>query len=111
MVKNTSQVFVAGPKVVEQATGKSISKEELGDERIQVKNGVIMNLADSEEDAMDHVKQFLSYMPQSVYQLPPKVECKDDPERREEKLLSIVPKNRRQIYDPFKIVSAVRSIN
>ena len=37
--------FVAGPKVVEQATGRSISKEELGDERIQVKNGVIMNLA------------------------------------------------------------------
>ena len=46
-------------------------------------------------------------MPQSVYQVPPKVECKDDPERREEELLSIVPKNRRQIYDPFKIVSAV----
>ena len=107
MVKNTSQVFVAGPKVVEQATGRSISKEELGDERIQVKNGVIMNLADSEEDAMDQVKQFLSYMPQSVYQVPPKIECKDDPERREEKLLSIVPKNRRQIYDPLKIVSAV----
>ena len=52
MVKNTSQVFVAGPKVVEQATGRSISKEELGDERIQVKNGVILNLADSEEDAI-----------------------------------------------------------
>ena len=98
---------MAGPKVVEQATGRSISKEELGDERIQVKNGVIMNLADSEEDAMDQVKQFLSYLPQSVYQVPPKIECKDDPERREEKLLSIVPKNRRQIYDPFKIVSAV----
>ena len=68
MVKNTSQVFVAGPKVVEQATGRSISKEDLGDERIQVKNGVIMNLADDEEDAIDQVKQFLSYMPPSIYQ-------------------------------------------
>ena len=48
MVRNTSQVFVAGPKVVEQATGQVITKEDLGDERIQVKNGVIMNLAEDE---------------------------------------------------------------
>ncbi len=107
MVKNISQVFVAGPKVVEQATGRLISKEELGDERIQVKNGVIMNLADDEKDAIAQVKQFLSYMPQSIFRLPPKIECMDDPNRKEEELLSIVPKNRRQIYDPLKIVSAI----
>ncbi len=107
MVRNTSQVFVAGPKVVEQAVGRTITKEELGDERIQVKNGVIMNLADTEADAIEQVRRFLSYLPSSVYEAPPCLPSDDDRERRDEALLSIVPKNRRQIYDPRKILDAV----
>lgn len=107
MVKGSSQVFVAGPKVVEQATGREITKEDLGDERIQVKNGVIMNLADNEADAIAQVQQFLSYLPSNVWQMPPRVECQDDPQRREESLLSVVPKNRRQVYNPKKILRAV----
>ena len=107
MVKKTTQVFVAGPKVVEQATGRSISKEDLGDERIQIKNGVIMNLAETEEEAIAQIKQFLSYMPQSIYQVPPRIISEDDPARRDEDLLSVVPKNRRQIYDPFRILDSV----
>ena len=107
MVRGTSQVFVAGPKVVEQATGQAISKEDLGDERIQVKNGVIMNLAENEEDAIGQVRRFLSYMPANVWQAPPAVPCDDDPQRREESLLAAVPRNRRRIYDPRKILNAV----
>lgn len=107
MVKNTSQVFVAGPKVVEQATGSEITKEDLGDERIQVKNGVIMNLAEDEPDAIAQIRRFLSYLPANIWEEPPVLECDDDPNRRDEELLSIVPKNRRQIYDPHKILEAV----
>ncbi len=107
MVKGTSQVFVAGPKVVEQATGRTITKEELGDERIQVKNGVIMNLAENEADAISQVKSFLSYLPANVWEAPPVRATTDAPDRREESLLSIVPKNRRHVYDPRKILHAV----
>lgn len=111
MVRGTSQVFVAGPKVVEQATGRQISKEELGDERTQIKNGVIMNLADSEADAIEQVRHFLSYLPSSVWEAPPYIEPDDDPLRREESLISIVPKDRRKIYDPRKILDAVLDAN
>lgn len=107
MVKNTSQVFVAGPKVVEQATGVEISKEDLGDERIQLKNGVIMNLAEDERDAINQVRRFLSYLPANVWEEPPVLKSDDDPDRRDESLLSVVPRNRRQIYDPKKILNAV----
>ncbi len=107
MVKNTSQVFVAGPKVVEQATGQAITKEDLGDERIQVKNGVIMNLAEDEPDAIRQIRRFLSYMPANVYELPPKHAADDDPARRDDSLLSVIPENRRKIYDPKRVLSAV----
>ena len=107
MVKDTSHVFVAGPKVVEQATGRAISKEELGDARMQTRNGVIMNLAEDEADAIAQVRRFLSYLPSNVWEMPPRTACDDDPQRREEALLSIVPENRRRIYEPMKILRAV----
>lgn len=107
MVKGSSQVFVAGPKVVEQATGRGITKEDLGDERTQLKNGVIMNLAESEADALAQVRRFLSYLPANVWEAPPRLPCDDDPERRDASLVSIVPKNRRKIYDPRKVLDAV----
>ena len=72
----------------------------MGDERIQVKNGVIMNLADDEADAIDQIRRFLSYLPANVWESPPIAESDDDPERREESLIAAVPRNRRRIYDP-----------
>ena len=107
MVKNTSQVFVAGPKVVEQATGKAITKEDLGDERIQVKNGVIMNLAEDEADALRQIRRFLSYLPSNVWEEPPSIECDDPIDRRDEGLLQAIPRDRRKIYDPRKILNTV----
>jgi acetyl-CoA carboxylase carboxyltransferase component len=53
------------------------------------------------------IRQFLSYLPTNVWQMPPRMDTGDDPERREESLLSIIPRNKRQVYDPFKILDAV----
>ena len=108
MVKGTSQVFAAGPPVVKPATGVEITKEELGGYRIRARgSGVVDNEAESEEDAFRQIRQFLSYLPPNVYHLPPRIECHDDPQRREEELLSIIPRNRKLTYDARKLVSLV----
>ena len=108
MVKGTSQVFPGGPPVVKAALGVDISKEDLGDERSQVyQSGVIDNLADSEEQAFDMVKKFLGYLPDNVWQMPPRVDTGDDADRREESLISAIPREKRRIYDPRKILDAV----
>lgn len=108
MVKGISQVFPGGPPVVKAALGIDISKEDLGDERSQVyASGAIDNLAESEEEAFDMIRQFLSYLPSNVWQMPPRVDTGDDPDRREQDLLSIIPRDKRQIYDPRKILDAV----
>ena len=92
MVKGISQVFPGGPPVVKAALGMDITKEELGDERTQVfASGVIDNLAESEEEAFDMIRRFLSYLPTNVWQMPPRLDTSDDPERREEALLSTSP--------------------
>jgi acetyl-CoA carboxylase carboxyltransferase component len=108
MVKGISQVFPGGPPVVKAALGIDISKEDLGDERTQVyEAGVIDNLVDTEKEAFDAIKRFLSYLPDNVWQAPPRVENGDGPDRREEKLLSVIPREKRKPYDPFAILNAV----
>src|SRR5690606_37941640 len=53
------------------------------------------------------IKQFLSYMPQNVWELPPLGPRNDPPDRRAEELLSIVPRNRRAPYDMRKLIRLV----
>ncbi len=108
MVKGISQVFPGGPPVVKAALGYDITKEELGDERTQVfQGGVIDNLANTEQEAFDMIRKFLSYLPSNVYEMPPRVEPKDKPDRREDKLLSVIPRNRRKGYNPYQILKWV----
>jgi acetyl-CoA carboxylase carboxyltransferase component len=108
MVKDTTQVFVAGPAVVKASQGIEITKEQLGNEEVQVKkSGVIANLAENEEDAFRQVRRFLSYLPTNVWEMPARAETRDDPKRREEKLLSFMPRNTRRIYDAYKLLDLV----
>ncbi|MBU2549335.1 MAG: methylmalonyl-CoA carboxyltransferase [Proteobacteria bacterium] len=108
MVKGTSQVFVAGPPVVKAALGHEISKEDLGNERVQVReSGVVNNMADSEAEAMLLARGFLSYLPPSVWELPPRVDTEDAPDRREESLIRAVPREKRRPYDPRQILTSI----
>jgi acetyl-CoA carboxylase carboxyltransferase component len=112
MPKKTAQVFVAGPPVVFPATGQMIDKEELGGSHIHARgSGVVDNEVESEEEAFNHIRKFLSYMPNSVYEIPPVQEPQDPPDRREEELLSIIPKNKRLPYKVRRIIELVLDKN
>jgi acetyl-CoA carboxylase carboxyltransferase component len=108
MVKGKTQLFVAGPAVVKASQGIEITKEDLGNEEVQVHtSGVVANLADNEEDAFRQVRRFLSYLPTNVWEMPERVPTDDDPGRREEQLVSFVPKNIRRVYDAHKLLDLV----
>jgi acetyl-CoA carboxylase carboxyltransferase component len=108
MVKGTSQLFVAGPPVVKAGLGIEITKEELGNEDVQVRqSGVVANLAGDEPDAMAQIRRFLSYLPQNAWQMAPREEPEDAPDRREEELLSLIPRDIRRIYDPYRLLDLV----
>ena len=107
MVKGISQLFPGGPPVVKEALGYDVTKEDLGDERIHVyQSGVVDNLAADEHEAFAMIRRFLSYLPPNVWELPPRTESTDDPQRRDESLLSVVPRDRRRPYDAHDIIDA-----
>ena len=99
MVKDIAQLFVAGPPVVSHAMGYDITKEDLGGWHIHCTNGSVDNLAQSEEEAVAMARQFLSYLPSSVYEAPPVLPCDDPIHRAEEELLSIIPRKRTSTFD------------
>ena len=108
MVKDISQIFPGGPPVVKAALGYDITKEELGGDQIHTRvSGCIDNLAESEEDAFEQVRRWLSYLPSSVHEMAPRVETDDDPHRADEALLSFMPRDRRRTYNVRKLLKHV----
>ena len=106
MIKD-SQVLIAGPAVVKRALGIEISKENLGGPDVHLKSGVVDNLAENEEDALHQIKTFLSYLPDNFMHLPPSETSKDKINRKEEELVSIVPKDRRKAFKMRKILDLI----
>jgi acetyl-CoA carboxylase carboxyltransferase component len=107
IVSDTAQMMIAGPALVEWASLGDVSKEELGHARIHTRNGAIDDEVKTEAEAFDRARRFLSYLPSSIDELPPIVESSDSPERREESLLEIVPKNPRRAYDMRSIIDSI----
>jgi acetyl-CoA carboxylase carboxyltransferase component len=106
MVQNLSQMFIAGPPVVARI-GQNLTKEELGGATIHAKAGAIDDVVETEEEAFNRAKRFLSYLPSSVHELPPHAPAIDDPNRKEEFLLEAVPRDRRKVYNMRKIIGAI----
>lgn len=108
MVRGSSQLFVAGPPVVKFGVGEDLTKEELGGSDIHAHlSGAVDNEVESEDEAFAHIRRFLSYLPSNVWQAPPRSAPADDPGRREQELISIVPRNRRHGYDVRRILELV----
>jgi acetyl-CoA carboxylase carboxyltransferase component len=107
MTKETSQVLIGGPALVERALGEQATKESLGGAHVHSRSGVVDNVGRDEADALGQMKRFLSYLPTNVWQLPPRIASDDDPERCEEALLEIIPRERRKVYKMRKLLELV----
>ncbi|MGD0438141.1 MAG: carboxyl transferase domain-containing protein [Bryobacteraceae bacterium] len=108
MVRGSSQLFVAGPPVVERGVGQKVSKEELGGYEIHARgSGAVDNEVATEEEAFHSIRRFLAYLPSSVWQAPPRRTPDDDPNRRDEGLISAIPRDRRRAYDVRGILAAI----
>jgi acetyl-CoA carboxylase carboxyltransferase component len=105
MAKGTGQIFPAGPPVVARALGKDIEKDALGGTAMHAREtGVIDNEAEDEDDCFQQVRDFLSYLPNNVWEISARKDLGDDPGRREEDLLRIVPIQRKRPYDMYTVI-------
>lgn len=103
IVKGTAQMFIAGPPLVARV-GQPIDKETLGGSQIHARNGAVDDEVESEAEAFERTRRFLSYLPTSVYELPARGPQTDPADRRDEWLIEAIPRDRRKVYDARRIL-------
>jgi acetyl-CoA carboxylase carboxyltransferase component len=107
MARDSAQVLIAGPALVERARGVRVTKEELGGARVHLRSGVVDNAAPDERGVFQLVRRFLSYLPTNVWQAAPLTRCDDPAERADESLLELVPRERRKSYKMRRALEAI----
>ena len=107
MTRHTSQVLIGGPALVERALGEKKSKEELGGPEVHARSGVVDRVAEDEEEVFDLIRRFLAFLPQRVGEGPPRRMTGDPPNRREEALLDLIPRDRRFLYEMRRLIELV----
>lgn len=106
IARGTGHMFIAGPPLVARL-GQTYTKDELGGSAIHTRAGAIDDEVDGEEEAFERTRRFLSYLPSSVHELPPRGPQVDDPGRKDEWLLEAIPRDRRRVYPMRKILKSV----
>ncbi len=109
LMTRSAQVLVGGPALVERALGERKTKEELGGPAVHSASGVVDRVAEDEDDACDLVRRFLAYLPSNTRGMPPRVYVPggDPADRREERLLDLVPRDRRRPFDMARVIELV----
>jgi len=112
MVKKTSNMFITGPQVIKEVTFEEVTAEELGGAMSHNKRSGVAHFAeDSDQAALDKVKELLGYLPQNFREKPPPIECTDNQDRTDKSLNNVVPTNPRLPYDMKEIIRTVLDNN
>ncbi len=105
MVGETSYMMITGPDVIETVTGEQVTKEELGGAQVHAsRSGVAHSVGETEQAALDEVRELLTYLPANHLADPPVSRTQDDPNRSTAELTDIVPSEPRQSYDVRTVI-------
>jgi acetyl-CoA carboxylase carboxyltransferase component len=107
VMSQQASIFTAGPPVVLESLGESVTKEELGGPSVAVASGLIHNIAPDDGTALDLVRAYLRYFPSSAWSYPPHAAHGDTRSRLVPEMLEIVPRNPRQLYDMHAVIDVV----
>ncbi|MDO5645576.1 MAG: acyl-CoA carboxylase subunit beta [Dermabacter sp.] len=110
MVEKSSHMFITGPDVIRTVTGEDVGFEELGGARTHSsRSGVAHYMASDEDDAIEYVREYLSYLPANTLTEAPifPEEADLEPTAKDRALDTLIPDSPNQPYDMMSVVRAV----
>ena len=108
VMKKGSIMSVSSPRLVSMAIGEKVDLEQLGGWRLHAEQtGLIDYFVDTDQEAMDAIRHFLSYMPSHCKELAPRAPVPEGSDADQEKILDIIPESRTQVYNMKKILEIV----
>jgi acetyl-CoA carboxylase carboxyltransferase component len=108
MARANSFMFITGPEVIRAVTGEQVTGQELGGPLAHAsRSGVAHLLADDDRAALELTKQLLSYLPQNNTEDAPVISGYDAPNRMDEALNTIVPRDENEPYDVYDVIEMI----
>lgn len=108
MVQGTSYMYIASPSLVKAVTFEDVTDEELGGSKVHSEiSGCCDLVLESDEICLSKAREFLGFLPLNNKENPPIVDAGDDPNRRDEELLEVVPTNPQVPFDMHQIITRV----
>ncbi len=108
MVESSSYMFITGPEVIRTVTHEEVTMEELGGAGAHnTRSGVAHFSAPNERESIHAIRELLSFLPSNNTEDPPLRPNGDDPNRRDEKLNSLVPDNSNRPYDIKDLIKVI----
>ena len=108
VMRKGASMAVASPRVTSLAIGQPIDKEELGGWKMHTRtSGLVDRAVDSDEEALDLCKTFLSYLPSHCNEAPPERDGAPGSDEAIKGILDIIPEERQKVYDVRRVVAAI----
>jgi len=99
---------VSSPRLVSMALGEKVSAEDLGGWRLHAEiTGLTDQVVDREEDVFEAVRTYLSYLPSHHNEAPPDAAVPAGSGAEMDRVFSILPESRTQVYDMKRVIRAV----
>jgi acetyl-CoA carboxylase carboxyltransferase component len=108
VMRKGSVLAVASPALASLAIGQKVESEELGGWKLHSEvTGLVDRVAETDEEALDLIRRFLSYLPSHSNEAPPRAAVPFGSDAQADKLAEIIPDSRRRVYEVRKVIDAI----
>lgn len=106
--RDISFMSLASPSLLKAVTFVDVTQDEIGGALLHATvTGSCDILVDSDEEALNKCRQLLSFLPSNWREKPPFLDTGDDPSRREEELLELVPPDTSKPFAVHRLISLI----
>ncbi|MBN9622576.1 MAG: hypothetical protein J0H06_06420 [Actinobacteria bacterium] len=107
VMQRDAAVALSGPPVIRAAIGEDVEAEELGGPVVAAEtNGAVHQVVDDETAALDSMRRYLAFMPDSAAH-PAPVTAPAAPSRDPAEIASLVPREQRRAYDMRRVIDSI----
>lgn len=108
LMRKGAVMAVSSARVTSVAISEEVDPEELGGWRMRTEvTGEVDRACDTDQDVLDNVKRFLSYLPSHNMELPPLAAVPAGSGDGMRDILQIIPEERSRVYDVRKVIDCL----
>lgn len=108
VMKKGAIMAVSSPRLASLATREQVDPEELGGWKMHAETtGIADVVVDTDEEAIEVIQKFLSYLPSHHNEAPPVVEVPDGSDEAVKNILDLIPESSKSVYNVKKVIEAI----